>query len=52
MKTLLPEIDMANSFFTQFYGLNPLVNILSREMPIFSDETRSRHQFETGIAHF
>ncbi|MCM3799822.1 hypothetical protein M4A92_14565 [Caldibacillus thermoamylovorans] len=49
---MLPEIDMAYSFFTQLYGLNHLVTNLGREMLFFGDETRSRHHFEEKKALF
>jgi hypothetical protein len=52
MKTLLPEIDMAYSFFTQLYGLNHLVTTLRREMRFFDDDPESRRQFESRNSIF
>ncbi|MED3644608.1 hypothetical protein P5F75_14655 [Caldifermentibacillus hisashii] len=49
---MLPEIDMAYSFFTQLYGLNLLVTILSWETANFDDEICSRHHFGVRNGQF
>ncbi|WP_152032330.1 hypothetical protein [Caldibacillus thermoamylovorans] len=49
---MLPEIDMAYSFFTQLYGLNLLVTVLRRKMHYFGDETHSRHRFWSKTSQF
>ncbi|MCM3799851.1 hypothetical protein M4A92_14715 [Caldibacillus thermoamylovorans] len=49
---MLPEIDMAYSFFTQLYGLNLLVVFFWLETHFFGDETLSRRLFEPGNSFF